>query len=306
MPDRAGLVLIDKPSGITSHDAVMIFRRAGREKKTGHTGTLDPLATGLLVLCVGKATRLQSFLTGLPKTYTGTIRFGWATDTYDAEGTPTGEPREVEVDPDLLTRTIEERFLGAIEQVPPVFSAKKVDGERAYDLARKGKPPVLEPRKVRVARFSIDRVDGGLAEFTVECSAGTYVRSLAHDLGQAIGTPAHLASLRRTAIGSFGVDDAVTVDALRELGPEALFASPHFVPMSRVELPLESVHIDPMQERRVVAGQSLVLARSVAPLAHAQQVALVNLEEELVGIGEAIELSTAGETITVQPRVVLR
>lgn len=307
MPERDGLVLLDKTSGITSHDAVMRFRRASGVRKTGHTGTLDPLATGLLVLCVGRATRLQSFLTGMPKTYVGEIQFGWATDTYDAEGTPVGEPVGRNVTVGELESVIRERFLGEIEQMPPAYSARKVEGRRAYAIARQGEVPQLEARHVTVEEFRVLAVDGSVASFRVRSSAGTYVRSLAHDLGQAIGSAAHLKSLRRTAIGAFRLDDAVSADTLGELSRDEIFASPHFIPMSRVELPIERVLIDPAQEHRLMSGQSVIVPAGEAVLRTSDLVAVTNLANELVAIGEAVDvLREDGGPVRIQPRVVLK
>src|SRR5207248_7433652 len=201
-PRVDGLLLVDKKAGITSHDAVETFRRRSRIKKVGHTGTLDPLATGLLVLCVGKATRLQAYLMGMEKTYEGVIQFGWATDSYDAAGTPAGETREVTVEHvDFLPHVA--KFMGELEQMPPQFSAKKVQGVRAYELARKGEVAALTPKRVTVYEFEILGVTGSAVRFRVRSSAGTYVRSLAHELGIAAGVPAHLKELRRTSIGKF-------------------------------------------------------------------------------------------------------
>src|SRR5437773_3309261 len=181
-PRVDGLLLVDKKAGITSHDAVETFRRRARIKKVGHTGTLDPLATGLLVLCVGKATRLQAYLMGMEKTYEGVIQFGWATDSYDAAGEPAGPTNEVNVE-NIDFAPLIAPFLGAIEQMPPQFSAKKVNGVRAYELARKGETAVLTPKRVTVHEFEILRVTGSVAHSRVRSSAGTYVRSLAPELG---------------------------------------------------------------------------------------------------------------------------
>lgn len=305
MEERDGLILLDKPSGITSHDAVAIFRRASAMRKTGHTGTLDPLATGLLVLCVGRATRLQAFLTGIPKGYEGEIQFGWATDTYDAEGTATGDATPAEVDRARIEAIISESLTGEIDQIPPAYSAKKIDGRRAYDLARKGQAPVLEPRRVRIEEFRIESVEGSVVRFYVRCSAGTYVRSLAHDLGVALGTGAHLKSLRRTAVGSFDVSDAISIDTLRETPRDAIFAEPHFIPMHRVDLPLERVLIDPAQESKLLSGQS-VMVLSDSELTTGDLVAVTNLSMELVAIGEAADVLRQGGPVRVQPRVVLK
>src|ERR671929_2088249 len=161
-----GVVLVDKKSGITSHDAVETFRRRSKIKKVGHTGTLDPLATGLLVLCVGKATRLQAYLMGMEKTYEGVIQFGWATDSYDAAGEPAGETVEKSVEGIDLAPHVA-RFIGELEQMPPQFSAKKVQGVRAYELARKGETAALTPKKVTVYEFEITGIDGSRARFPV-------------------------------------------------------------------------------------------------------------------------------------------
>lgn len=304
MEERDGLVLLDKPSGITSHDAVAIFRRASGIRRTGHTGTLDPLATGLLVLCAGRATRLQAFLTGMPKEYTGEIQFGWATETYDAEGEPVGEASPVDVERAQLEEIIARELTGEIAQVPPAYSAKKVEGRRAYELARKGKAPNLEPRRVKIDSFHIESVDGSVARFFVRCSAGTYVRSLAHDLGRAVGCGAFLRSLRRTAVGDFDVAKALSIEALREMPRDSIFAAPHFVPMGRVELPLERVLIDPAQESKLLSGQA-VIVRAEAGLATGDEVAVTNLSMELVAIGEAIDVRESGPVL-IQPRVVLK
>src|SRR5437016_3797797 len=235
--DPDGVLLVDKKAGITSHDVVERFRRHTKVKKAGHTGTLDPLATGLLVLCVGKATRLQAYLMGMEKTYEGVIQFGWATDSYDAAGAPAGEMREVSVE-HIDFAPLVARFIGELDQMPPQFSAKKVQGVRAYELARKGEVAALTPKKVSVYEFEIEAIDGSRARFHVRSSAGTYVRSLAHDLGASVGIPAHLKELRRTAIGGFRVDDALAYEQLETAPIEAILAAPHFQRLSDVDLPL--------------------------------------------------------------------
>src|SRR5437660_3440858 len=232
-PRIDGLLLVDKKAGITSHDAVEKFRRRAKIKKVGHTGTLDPLATGLLVLCVGKATRLQAYLMGMEKTYEGIIQFGWATDSYDADGTPAGETIERSVEgmdfaPHLA------RFRGDIEQMPPQFSAKKVQGVRAYQLARKGEIAALTPKRVTVYEFQILGVNGSTVRFRVRSSAGTYVRSLAHELGAAAGVPAHLKELRRTEIGKFRIDDSLPFDRIDN--DHQTIKHPHLQPLSGVVL----------------------------------------------------------------------
>src|SRR4051795_6761097 len=261
-PRADGVLLVDKIPGITSHDVVEAFRRRSRIKKVGHTGTLDPLATGLLVLCVGKATRLQAYLMGMEKTYEGTIQFGWATDSYDAAGTPAGEPNPVDVS-HIDFAPLLEKFRGELEQMPPQFSAKKVQGVRAYELARKGEVANLTPKKVTVYEFEIVSVRGSTARFRVRSSAGTYVRSLAHDLGASIGVPAHLKELRRTAIGNFRIQDAIAFATLESAPLEEILAPPYFQPLTDVDLPLEKVRIDWAQQGKLMRGQGVILVPPV-------------------------------------------
>ncbi|MEO6259476.1 MAG: tRNA pseudouridine(55) synthase TruB [Thermoanaerobaculia bacterium] len=298
-----GLVLVDKNSGPTSHDVVEKFRRRANFKKVGHTGTLDPLATGLLVLCVGKATRLQAYLMGMEKTYEGVIQFGWATDSYDAAGTPVGERNEVSVE-HIDFKPLLEPFIGALQQMPPQFSAKKVGGVRAYELARKGETAALTPKSVTVYEFEIVEVTGSTARFRVRSSAGTYVRSLAHDLGASVGVPAHLKELRRTAIGRFAIAEAISQDRMEVATIEELLAKPHFQPLSEVDLPLEKLRIDWAQQGRMMQGQPVILTPSVAVRA-GDLLALGNPHDQLVAIGEVINVLREGGPVEVRPKVVL-
>jgi tRNA pseudouridine55 synthase len=298
-----GVVLVDKIAGITSHDVVERFRRRAKIKKVGHTGTLDPLATGLLVLCVGKATRLQAYLMGMEKTYEGTIQFGWATDSYDAAGTPAGEPLERNIeDVDLAPHVA--RFRGEIEQMPPAFSAKKIDGVRAYELARKGEEVKLQPKRVTIYEFEILAVRGSTAQFRVRSSAGTYMRSLAHDLGQSIGVPAHLKELRRTIIGRFHVNEAIPFDKLAESGPDVLLAKPHFQPLSDIDLALEKLRIDWAQQGKLMQGQAVIMVPPVA-VQRGDLLALGNPHDQLVAIGEVVNVLREGGPVEVRPKVVL-
>ena len=209
-PAAEGLLLIDKPQGITSHDVVAIVRRTTRVKKVGHAGTLDPMATGLLVLGLGRATRLLRFLGDLPKTYEGTLRLGVETDTLDGDGAVTRESA-VAVTDDEVARAMTAK-LGESSQRPPAFSAVKVGGRKLYDAARRGEMLRAEPRTVRVDRFDPVARNGVDVDFVAVVSGGTYVRVLAADVGSALGCGAHLTRLRRTAIGSFAVEDAGTPD----------------------------------------------------------------------------------------------
>jgi tRNA pseudouridine55 synthase len=298
-----GVLLVDKKTGITSHDVVERFRRRSKVKKAGHTGTLDPLATGLLVLCVGKATRLQAYLMGMEKTYEGTIQFGWATDSYDATGTPAGEAVEqsvehIDFEPHLG------RFRGEIEQMPPAFSAKKIDGTRAYELARKGEEVKLQPKRVTVYEFTMLQVTGSTAAFRVRSSAGTYMRSLAHDLGAAIGIPAHLKDLRRTAIGNFDVKDSITFDRMSEAPTDAILAAPHFQSLSQLDLPLEKLRIDWPQQAKLMQGQGVILVPRT-PVRKSDLVALGNPHDQLVAIAEVVNVLREGGPVEVRPKVVL-
>lgn len=211
-----GLLLVDKPAGITSHDVVDRVRRAYGERSVGHLGTLDPFATGLLLVLVGRATRLATFLDIEPKVYEAVISFGTETDTDDSSGAVTRSappPSEAGVRAAIVTLT------GAIEQVPPAYSAKKVGGKRAYAAARAGEELELAPAGVVVHGWDRLTFTGDTLAATVTCGGGTYIRALARDLGRSSGSAAHLASLRRTRIGKFDVADAVAADALRDSPP---------------------------------------------------------------------------------------
>jgi tRNA pseudouridine55 synthase len=214
-----GLLLIDKPSGPTSHDVVARIRRSSGERSIGHTGTLDPRATGLLPLLVGRATRLASLLIGSDKTYDAAVRLGVFTDTDDEEGTPLGERRS-DLPEDAAVMAALSGFRGTIEQVPPQHSAKRVDGQRAYELARRARPVALRPVAVTVRRLDWRGREGDLLYLTVTASPGFYVRALARDLGAALGCGAHLAELRRTASGPFSVDAAIPLDLAEACGQE--------------------------------------------------------------------------------------
>ncbi len=211
----SGVLIMDKAAGMTSHDVVAAVRRILGIKQIGHFGTLDPFATGVLPLSVGKATRFAQFYLKSRKAYEGAIKFGFSTDTYDATGKPTSEVTPARFD----RHTLEELFLtftGRVMQTPPPFSAKRVAGTRAYKLARQQKPVSLAPVEVEIYALELLSLDDGQARFAVECSGGTYVRSLAHDAGQKLGCPAHLASLRRTAVAEFTERNSVTLEKLDE------------------------------------------------------------------------------------------
>lgn len=204
---------VDKPSGLTSHDVVARARRASGIRKIGHAGTLDPLATGVLVLCVGAATRLSEYVMHTTKRYRARVRLGATTDTYDAEGEIVQERDASRVTRDVVERALEQ-FIGEFDQIPPMYSAIKQGGRKLYDLARAGETVERAPRPVRI--FSLALIEWQPPEFTLDvtCSAGTYIRSLAYDLGEALGVGAHLAGLTRAASGMFTLENAVPLDTL--------------------------------------------------------------------------------------------
>jgi tRNA pseudouridine55 synthase len=243
-----GVLIINKPAGLTSHDVVMRVRRITGEKSTGHLGTLDPMATGVLPLVLGRFTRLAQFYNDADKRYQGAIRFGLATDTYDAEGDPLGAEHPVNLSLDQI-QAAAKKFTGKLEQQPPPFSAKKVAGVPAYKLARKGKEVELPPKQVEVKELAITTWDGEakIARFTAWVSSGTYLRSLAHDLGKALGPGAHLAELQRTAVREFRIDEARDLEELEQAarggGLHDLFLHPRLVlpEFPAVTAPQESI-----------------------------------------------------------------
>jgi len=217
-----GAVVVDKPSGWTSHDVVNKVRRFAGTKKVGHLGTLDPAATGVLPLVIGRATRLAQFYTRNDKVYEGVIHFGYSTDSYDADGQPTSPVRDVVLDRDQVEAALQ-KFRGPFAQVPPQVSAKKVAGRPAYEMARKNQPVELKPVDVEVYALDLLRLEGPDAEVRVHCSAGTYLRSIAHEAGQVLGCGAFLKSLRRTASGDFKIEAARTLEQLAALAEAGNF-----------------------------------------------------------------------------------
>jgi tRNA pseudouridine55 synthase len=259
-----GLLIIDKPAGMTSHDVVSILRRVTAERSVGHLGTLDPMATGVLPLLMGKYTRLAQFFSDSDKYYTGTIRFGFATDTFDAEGEPQSASKPLTLTLDQL-RSLGTRFRGTIDQMPPVYSAKKIGGVPAHKLARAGKDVPVKAARITIHGLTLDSLDGDTASFTMHVSAGGYVRSVAHELGQLADCGAHLASLRRVQAGPFTLEQSLTVDDLKTLAPaeiEARLLHP------RAMLPdLPSVIVDELTAGRIRNGMQVnVQELSSAPL----------------------------------------
>ncbi len=208
-----GVVVIDKPPGLTSHDVVNRVRRILGQRAVGHLGTLDPSATGVLPVVLGSLTRLAQFYAHSEKTYEGVIRFGFATDTYDADGEPTTPPQDVRINCHEV-RALAAQFQGTIEQMPPPFSAKKIAGVPAYKLARKKQEVALKPVQVEIKEFEILDTTADQATFRARVASGTYIRSVAHEMGQKLGCGAHLASLRRTAVAEFTIEDAHSLQEL--------------------------------------------------------------------------------------------
>jgi tRNA pseudouridine55 synthase len=262
-PAIDGILVIDKPRGKTSHDVVEAVRRIVGFRQIGHLGTLDPLATGVLVLALGRATRLARFYAGRRKRYTCAARFGYATDTYDADGEPLGPDTAPSLDQAQL-QELASRFVGKTQQTPPAFSAKKIHGRPAHQLARKHKPVELAPVEVEVYEFRITGVEGSIARFTVECGAGTYIRALAHDLGKLHGAGAHLAEIARTAVGEFTIDQAVSLEELAADAKAGKLAS-RIIPLANLLPELPRAVVLPVLEKRIRHGAKFNL-----PLAQIQ------------------------------------
>jgi len=278
-----GLLVIDKPGGMTSHDVVGKLRRITGEKSIGHLGTLDPMATGVLPMVLGKFTRLAQYFSSAEKTYTGTIRFGFATDTFDAEGAAAAP----DVCPQFTLEAVRNaavRFKGVMDQMPPPYSAKKIAGTPAYKLAREGKPVELKTAVVDITSFEIVALEGAEARFAMSISAGGYVRSVAHELGQDLGCGGHLSSLRRTRAGVFTLGEAHTLEELAGLAGN-LEALTGLCVHPRNLLP----------EMPAVTGDAMTLGRlrngAQANLPEFSQASLVKVfagQSELVGIAKRV------------------
>jgi tRNA pseudouridine55 synthase len=245
-----GILVIDKAEGMTSHDVVQAVRNKLRIPKVGHLGTLDPMATGVLPVSVGKATRLAQFLPTYPKEYEGEMRFGFSTTTYDREGAPTSDQRP-------LDRTVREihdamrQFVGTVDQIPPPFSAKKIGGVPSYKFARANLPVEIAPARVEVHIFELVKLQTPLAAFRVVCSAGTYVRSLVHELGRQLGCGAHLTALRRTRSGDFRIENAFK---LEQIGDE------NVVPMDRLLSSWPRIEVSGTEEIKILHGNQIPAA----------------------------------------------
>ncbi|MEX0912083.1 MAG: tRNA pseudouridine(55) synthase TruB [Gemmatimonadota bacterium] len=275
-----GVLPVDKPTGPTSHDVVSLARRALGVRRIGHTGTLDPFASGLLLLCIGPATRLAEYLTGLPKRYTAALRLGVATDTDDRDGSPImtsddwASLSEAEVVEALSKQA------GDILQVPPRYSAKKIAGERMYVAARRGDHVVAEPVRVTISLIQLIRFEPPEVEFEVECSTGTYIRAIARDIGSELGVGAHLTALRRTRIGDWDVADAIDTDALAD----AASVSTALVAPADAVKHLPRVTVTEADRETVLHGGSLSLD---PPVPSSGPIALMSDAGDLLAIAEA-------------------
>ena len=291
-----GLLVIDKAAGLTSHDVVASTRRILRERRVGHTGTLDPFATGVLLILVGKATRLAQFLSGADKEYDAIIRLGYATDTGDRMGTPIPGPTNVTQKALWSDEQIEAALAslrGYIDQVPPMYSAKKIGGKKLYELARRGEEVEREPVRVCIHEFEAVKPDGQLIKdnldgtfdfhVRVSCSAGTYVRTLAEDFGKRLSVGAHLAELRRTRVGDFTVTNAVTLEQLKEsLGEEALGTILLRPSAALSRLPF--VHLNTEDVRRARHGMEVKVSEYDWP--DGEKVKMCDVNDHLIAIGD--------------------
>jgi tRNA pseudouridine55 synthase len=276
-----GVLVVDKPAGPTSHDVVDRARRALGTRRIGHTGTLDPFATGVLVLCVGRATRLARFLAAGEKAYRARVRLGFATSTDDSTGEPLAPARRVEVTAAELARALA-GLVGSFDQVPPAFSARQVGGRRMYELARRGDAVVRAATPVTVHALELVSREGDTIELDVRCSAGTYVRALARDLGERLGTCGHLSALRRTRSGGFDLSQAVPADRLEE-------EKARLIPLSRLLPELPAVTVGAEGRQRIAHGRELAPEHVVAafPSAGVGRVRIVGEDGELLGLAVA-------------------
>ncbi|MBI3449643.1 MAG: tRNA pseudouridine(55) synthase TruB [Acidobacteria bacterium] len=296
-----GVLVIDKPAGPTSHDVVAAIRPFVHPARVGHTGTLDPAATGALALCLGAATRLARFLAGAVKCYSGEIALGETTDTYDGAGRVLDR---VSIDGITLemVAAAAASFVGSFKQAPPPWSAKKVAGKRAYHLARLGEPAALAPCDVRIDRFDILGLHGGRASFAVVCSGGTYVRSLAHDVGGRLGCGAHLAALRRSATGAFDVGNALSLEAAVQAGIAGRLLE-HVLPLDSLDLGIETARLTERGAHLASAGR-LVEASDLAgapDLVPGRFLRLLAADGSLLGVAEVPGVGRPA----LQPRIIL-
>jgi tRNA pseudouridine55 synthase len=283
------VIIVDKPREWTSHDVVNRMRRLAGTRKVGHLGTLDPAATGVLPLVIGRATRLAQFYTRNDKIYEGVIHFGQSTDSYDDDGEPTSPDVSASLDAVTLDRAAVDAALdgsrGEFDQLPPPVSAKKIGGRPAYELARKQQPVDLKRVTVTVSRLEILHLEGCEATVRVHCSAGTYLRSIAHDAGQALGCGAHLKNLRRIASGDFKIDAARTLEQLAVLSQEGRIAEA-LVPASQMLPDFPSEMVDAITAGQIRNGRDFRVS-PFRPHTGTRFVKALNSEGDLIAIGEA-------------------
>jgi tRNA pseudouridine55 synthase len=259
-----GALVIDKPKGKTSHDVVDAVRHLAGFRQIGHLGTLDPLATGVLVLLLGRATRLVQFYSGRRKRYSAGFRFGFATDTYDSDGEAQGPDTPPVMESAVLEKLAAER-VGRFEQMPPSFSAKKIHGRPAYELARKKQPVELRAVEVELFEYKLTEIEGNVARFVIECSSGTYIRSLAHEMGQKLECGAHLAEITRLAVGEFSLDQAIKLEELAEGARAGKFAN-YLIKLENLLPNFPRANVLPIVERRVRHGTKFnVLVSQIQP-----------------------------------------
>jgi tRNA pseudouridine55 synthase len=265
-----GALVIHKPEGKTSHDVVDAVRHLAGFRQIGHLGTLDPLATGVLVLLLGRATRLVRFYAGRRKRYTAAFRFGFATDTYDSDGEAQGPDTSPSLDAAFLERLAAER-VGRFQQVPPAFSAKKIHGRPAYELARRKEAVELKPVDIELYEYRLTSVEGSLARFVIECSSGTYIRSLAHEMGEKLGCGAHLAKIERTAVGEFSIEQAIPLEELAEAARAGKLAD-RVIPLEHLLPNFPRVNVLPVIERRVRHGTKFNISISQITMGRSETV----------------------------------
>jgi tRNA pseudouridine55 synthase len=311
-----GALVINKPQGKTSHDMVDAVRRLAGFRQIGHLGTLDPLATGVLVLLLGKATRLVRFYAGRRKRYNAAFRFGYSTNTYDSEGTPAGPDQAPVLDSELIQRWAAES-VGRFEQMPPIFSAKKIHGRPAYELARKNQAVELKPVSVELFEYRLTGIDGPVARFSIECSSGTYIRSLAHDMGQKLGCGAHLSEICRTAVGEFSLDQAMELDDLANAAREGKFQS-WLIPLENLLPDYPRTNVLPVLEKKVRHGAKFnILVSQLQPGrtelppgatteldsdgVHAPRLRVFSQENKLIAIAEAVVPRTYQPVVVFDP-----
>jgi len=311
-----GALVVNKPKGKTSHDVVDAVRHLAGFRQIGHLGTLDPLATGVLVLLLGRATRLVQFYSGRRKRYTAGFRFGFATDSYDSDGEAQGPDTAPVLDAAVLEELAAGR-IGRFEQMPPMFSAKKVGGRPAYELARKKQSVELKPAEVELYEYKLQKMEGSLARFLIECSSGTYIRALAHEMGEKLGCGAHLAEITRTAVGEFSLEQAISLEELAEARNAGKFVD-CVIKLENLLQNFPRVNVLPVIEKRVRHGSKFNVSipqlqpgRAERPPGatteldggepKAPRLRVFNQQDKLIAIAEAVVPRTFQPIVVFEP-----